>query len=73
MKCPKCGKEMEEGFLYAPMDDVYPSGICWAQSQTGTCGDLIPLVKAQRWWKSYVSPRALRCKGCKLVQFEYDL
>jgi hypothetical protein len=73
MKCPKCGKDMEEGFLYAPMDHFYPSGIFWDYSQGGTKDDLIPLVKAQRCWKDYVSPKALRCKECKLVQFEYDL
>jgi len=63
-KCPKCGKEMEEGYI------SLMSGMRWRSN--GDRG----LVKGEllfrgSWWGFSTLKLALRCKDCGLVIFQY--
>jgi len=62
---------MEEGYISAPFSATYPSTIGWSITKTLTAADLVPLVGAEHWLQTYVKARAVRCRNCRLVQFEY--
>jgi len=70
MKCPKCGKEMEEGFVSAGFNPP-DRGIGWSSTKGQTAIDLQPLLGTDHWYQNFAYAKAFRCKSCKLVQFEY--
>ena len=71
MNCPKCGKEMREGFLFTTKDgafsfaDEVPSMVKNAKHATGFV-QITPIKAGHR-----VKIEACCCEDCRLVQFQY--
>lgn len=71
MNCPKCGKEMREGFLFTTKDgafsfaDEVPSILKNAKRAEGFV-QITPIKSGHR-----VRVEACCCEDCKLIQFEY--
>lgn len=65
--CPKCGKEMEKGYIYAPRD------IMWAdddRKKSIGIGDEKLLSNGLSF--NFKKVPAYRCKDCNIAAFEYD-
>jgi hypothetical protein len=66
-KCPKCGGELEGGFIHAPR-----GGIRWDTKEHKLHVYFLEELLPMRYW-TLASPRvtSLRCKKCRLVLFHY--
>ena len=84
MKCPECGKEMEEGYLVAAASASYPWGLSWTTgknidyvtySDSSTRPETETLVKPGHIWeyptRGPIFAKASRCNACRFVQFHY--
>ena len=71
MNCPKCGKEMKEGYLFSSKDGAFsfedhvPSAFHNAKQVDGFV-ELTPLKVGGR-----TSIKANCCEKCRIVLFEY--
>ena len=71
MNCPKCGREMRQGFLFTTKDgafsfaDEVPSLLKNAKHAAGFV-QITPVKPSHR-----LSIEAYCCEGCRLVQFQY--
>lgn len=71
MNCPKCGKEMREGFLFTTKDgalsfaDEVPGMLKNAKHAEGFV-QITPVEAGHR-----VKIEAYCCEDCRLVQFQY--
>ena len=71
MKCPKCGTEMKEGYLFGTKDGAFsfadhvPSAFENSKQVEGFI-EITPLKAGGR-----VSIKANCCEKCKIVLFEY--
>lgn len=71
MNCPKCGKEMKQGYLFATKDGAFsfanevPGILKNAKNVEGYI-EITPMKLNHR-----TSVAACCCEDCKLVQFEY--
>ncbi len=78
MKCPKCGEEMEEGFVF-PFSPAGSHSIVWSQKEPKDIGWMLGFPK--EWTKlaeRYILTdrkkwlrKGFRCPNCRLVTFEY--
>ena len=71
MNCPKCGKEMKQGYLFSTKDGAFsfasevPGWMKNAKNAEGFI-KITPMKLNHR-----TSVEAYCCEDCKLVQFEY--
>ena len=71
MNCPKCGKEMKKGYLFATKDGAFsfakevPGMLSNAKNAEGFI-EITPKKLNHR-----VSIEACCCEACRLVQFQY--
>ncbi len=71
MKCPKCGNEMREGFLFSTKDgafsfaDEVPSIVHNASKTPG----FVKITSVKSGHRTNVEAHC--CTECRLVQFEY--
>jgi len=75
MKCPNCGKEMDDGYLTIPMHALY--SIKWSQTpgHRYVGGDIVydPKREGSLWHYGMkgTSISAQRCRECRCVLFYY--
>ena len=71
MKCPHCGKEMKEGYLFTSKDgafsfaDEVPGVFTNAKTAKGFV-EITPLKASHR-----TKVEACICENCRIVEFEY--
>lgn len=65
-KCPKCGGELEKGFLNSH------SSLWWDTKPHKVMQDGEQLTPSLNWRWSIQNLEAYRCKKCKLIMFEYE-
>lgn len=73
MKCPKCGGEMEHGFLAVHAESVYT--IDWYDKKlemafTPTPIKREPIITPSLWWMTEIE--GFRCSADHLVVLDYD-
>jgi hypothetical protein len=76
MKCLKCGKEMEEGWLVNPYTIRWSSSMekpSWAVRKHYDITETEELITpSDKFWRIQgVAIRAYRCPDCKIVVFSY--
>jgi hypothetical protein len=62
-KCPKCGGDMEQGFMYVG------KGIYWDKDENRWVYRGMETLIFR--WRSPIGVQAQRCKQCRLVTFFY--
>jgi hypothetical protein len=69
MNCPKCGMEMEEGFLSLNVPDVME----WTKGKSRPETEKLESISTLRYgpgpWRDYI--KSYRCENCRLVTFVY--
>jgi hypothetical protein len=65
-KCPKCGEEMEVGFMHAPR------GIFWDTEEEWHIYTSETLIGRAFWIWTKLRTLAQRCRQCQLVIFFYQ-
>jgi Domain of unknown function (DUF6487) len=71
MKCPRCGKEMEEGFVSAYKHDPMNPRLGWSKTKVHFAPNREELLNTEHMREGYVFTKAFRCHDCRLIQFEY--
>ncbi|NLJ57228.1 MAG: hypothetical protein GX339_00095 [Tissierellia bacterium] len=64
--CPKCGEEMEEGYVHSRKQ------ILWSEDGKSRLYDLYDENLVPMGVRRSNKVPGLRCKECKLVLFEYE-
>lgn len=65
IKCPRCGGELEKGFLHAPR------GVYWDTKRHKWLAALSSETLISQWTWTSPSVEAWRCWKCRLVIFGY--
>ena len=70
MNCPKCGKEMDSGFIRA----TGRGGICWVKEKTAgaPAADSEFEIIGKAYYLRPCCVRAYRCRGCKIAAADYS-
>ncbi|RWZ54591.1 hypothetical protein EQV77_13140 [Halobacillus fulvus] len=65
MKCPECGNELKEGYIFSPRR------ISWSESGESIYMDYGSETLVKDAWLKVKKIPALRCEACHLVVFKY--